>query len=97
MKKLMTLTLLLLLLNNLYGQTIRDSVFNNVIPIDKTNVTTNGADFLIDIPIKPQKERIVIFSNDKRIPTNLFNLLGLKYYLVLFNQFSNASLCGLNQ
>lgn len=45
MKKLMTLTLLLLLLNNLYGQTIRDSVFNNVIPIDKTNVTTNGADF----------------------------------------------------
>ncbi len=72
MKKLMTLTLLLLLLNNLYGQTIRDSVFNNVIPIDKTDVTTNGADFLIDIPIKPQKEPIVIFSNDKRIPTNLF-------------------------
>lgn len=72
MKEILTFILLLFCLNNLFGQTIRDSVFNNVIPIEKTDVTTNGTDFLIDIPIKPQKEPIVIFNNDKRIPTNLF-------------------------
>lgn len=72
MKKSLTLTLLLLLHFNINGQTIRDSVYNNVILISNTDVTTNGNDFLIDIPIKPQKEPIVIFNNDNRIPLNLF-------------------------
>lgn len=72
MKKTLTFTLFFVCLNNLLGQTIRDSVFNNVIPIERTDVTTNGADFLIDIPIKPQKEPIVIVNHDRRIPTNLF-------------------------
>ena len=72
MKKLLTLALLLLFLNKLNAQTIRDSVFNNVILINSTDVTTNGYDFLIDIPIKSQKKPIVISNNDWRIPAKLF-------------------------
>ena len=72
MKKILTLTILLLCLHNLFAQTIQDSVFNNVILIKYTDVTTNGFHFLIDIPIKPQKEPTVIFNNDFRIPAKLF-------------------------
>ena len=72
MKKILTLTILLFCINNLFAQTIRDSVFNNVILINNTDVSTNGFHFLIDIPIKPQKEPIVIFNNDFRISTKLF-------------------------
>lgn len=72
MKKLLTLTLVLLLLHNINGQTIHDSVFNDVILIKNTDVITNGKDFLIDIPIKTQNEPIIIFNDDERIPTNLF-------------------------
>lgn len=72
MKKAITLVLLLLLLQNLSGQTIRDSVFNNVIPIEKADVTTNGKDFLIDIPIKIQKEPIIIYNRDAPIPLKMF-------------------------
>lgn len=71
MKKLLTLILLLLLLHNLNGQTIRDSIFNNVIPIERADVSTNGNDFLIDIPIKSQKEPIIIFNQDARIPLKM--------------------------
>src|SRR5690554_5636518 len=72
MKKILTLTILLFCLNNLFAQTIRDSVFNNVVLIKNTNVSTNGFHFLIDIPIKPQKDPIVIFNDDFRIPAKLF-------------------------
>lgn len=72
MKKLLTITILFFCLNNLFAQTIRDFVFNNVILIKNTDVSTNGFHFLIDIPIKPQKEAIVIFNDDFRIPAKLF-------------------------
>jgi|SRR5690606_28055767 len=72
MKKIITSVLLLLLLQNLNGQTIRDSVFNNVILIKNTDVSTDGFHYLVDIPIKPQKEPIIIFNDDFRIPAKLF-------------------------
>ena len=72
MKKLLTIAILFFCLNNLFSQTIRDSVFNNVVLIKNTNVSTNGFHFLIDIPIKPQKDPIVIFNDDFRIPAKLF-------------------------
>lgn len=72
MKKILTLIILILCLHNLFAQTIRDSVFNNVILIKNTDVATNGVHFLIDIPIIPQKESIVIFNDDHRIPTKFF-------------------------
>lgn len=72
MKKILSFIILLFCLHNLFGQTIRDSIFNNVILIKNTDVETNGAHFLIDIPIKPQKKPIVIFNDDSRIPANLF-------------------------
>ncbi|MES2574260.1 MAG: hypothetical protein V4572_04915 [Bacteroidota bacterium] len=72
MKKTLTLTILLLLLHNLNAQTIHDTIFNNVLLIQKENVTTNGYDFLIDIPIKVQKTQIIIFNDDERIPVKLF-------------------------
>lgn len=72
MKKILTLTILLFCLNNLFAQTIRDSVFNNVILIKNTDVSTNGFHFLVDILIKPQKEPIIIFNDDFRIPAKLF-------------------------
>ena len=55
-----------------FGQSIRDTVFNDVIPIHHQYVTTDGTDFLIDILIKPQKEPIVIVNHDRRIPLELF-------------------------
>lgn len=55
-----------------FSQSIRDSVFNDVILIKSTDVSTNGFHFLVDIPIKPQKEPIIIFNGDFRIPTKLF-------------------------
>lgn len=72
MKKLLSIGILFFCLNNLFAQTIRDSVFNNVILIKKTDVSTNGFHFLIDIPIKTQKNPIVIVNHDSRIPLNLF-------------------------
>lgn len=72
MKRILTLTILLFCLNNLFAQTIRDSVFNDVILIKNTDVSTNGFHFLVDIPIKPQIEPIVIFNNDFRIPAKSF-------------------------
>lgn len=72
MKNLLTIAILFFCLNNLFAQTIRDSVFNNVILIKRTDVSTNGFHFLIDIPLKPQKDPIVIFNDDFRIPAKLF-------------------------
>lgn len=72
MKKLLTIAILFFCLNNLFAQTIRDSVFNNVNLIKKTDVSTNGFHFLIDIPIKTQKDPIVIVNHDSRIPLELF-------------------------
>lgn len=72
MKKLLPIVIVFFCLNNLFAQTIRDSVFNNVILIKNTDVSTNGFHFLIDIPIKPQKDPIVIFNDDFRIPAKLF-------------------------
>lgn len=55
-----------------FGQNIRDTVFNDVIPIHNQYVTTDGKDFLIDIPIQAQKKPIVIFNNDRRISVEVF-------------------------
>lgn len=62
----------ILLSGTSFGQSIRDSVFNDVIPIHHQYVTTDGNDFLIDMPIPAQKEPIVIFNNDRRISVELF-------------------------
>lgn len=70
--KLYILIATILLSGVAFGQSIRDSVFNNVILIKKTDVSTNGFHLLIDIPIKAQKDPIVIFNDDFRIPAKLF-------------------------
>lgn len=72
MKKLLTIAILFFCLNDLFAQTIRDSVFNNVILIKSTDVSTDRFHFLVDIPIKPQKDPIIIFNDDFRIPAKLF-------------------------
>lgn len=72
MKKALLIVISLLFIDQLQAQNIRDTVFNNVILIKSTDVSTNGFHFLIDIPIKPQKEPIVIFNNDFRIPSKTF-------------------------
>ncbi len=54
------------------GQSIRNTFFNDVIVINASDVATDGYDFLIDIPIEPQEEPIVILNNDNRIPLHLF-------------------------
>ncbi len=72
MNKILAFIISLFCLNNSFGQTIHDSVFNNVILIKDTDVSTNGCHFLIDIPIKPKKEPIVVFNKDFRISTKLF-------------------------
>lgn len=54
------------------AQSIHDSIFNNVILIQSSDIATDGLDFLIDIPIKPQREPIIIFNSDGQIPAKLF-------------------------
>ncbi|GEM_PF-1121041 len=71
-QKIFILIAFLLLSAAASGQSIRDSVFNEVIPVNWQNVSTDGKDFLIDIPIQAQKEPIIIFNNDRRIPVELF-------------------------
>lgn len=44
----------------------------NVILINKENITTDGYNFLIDIPITAEKNPIGIFLNDKTMPVELF-------------------------
>lgn len=61
-----------MLLQNSPAQTINDTVFNDVILINKDNVVADGQDFLIDIPIKVQENPIVIYNDDDRIPSKLF-------------------------
>lgn len=51
----------------------------NVILINKENITTDGYNFLIDIPIKAEKNPIGIFVNDEQIPVELF--FGRKSFL----------------
>lgn len=72
MKVLLTFSILFLSFCNLNAQVIRDSVFDNVILIQKEDVSTNGHDFLIDIPIVPQQKSIIIYNRDGRVPANLF-------------------------
>lgn len=72
MKKALLIVISLLFIDQLQAQNIRDTVFNNVILIKSTDVSTNGFHFLVDIPIKAQKEPIVIFNDDRRIPAKLF-------------------------
>ncbi|WLD23264.1 hypothetical protein NU10_11175 [Flavobacterium dauae] len=72
MKKALLIVISLLFIDQLQAQNIRDTVFNDVILIKSTDVSTNGFHFLVDIPIKPQKEPIIIFNDDFRIPEKLF-------------------------
>lgn len=72
MKKALLIVISLLFIDQLQAQNIRDTVFNDVISIPYQYVTTDGTDFLIDMPIQEQKEPIVIFYNDRRIPVQLF-------------------------
>ncbi|MFA7686859.1 MAG: hypothetical protein WCY25_03220 [Moheibacter sp.] len=44
----------------------------SVILINKENITTDGYNFLIDIPITAEKNPIGIFINDEQIPVELF-------------------------
>lgn len=71
-KKLFILISFIVFSGTAFGQGIRDTVFNNVILIKSTDVSTNGFHFLVDIPIKPQNEPIIIFNDDFRIPSKTF-------------------------
>ncbi len=71
MKTASLFILTLLLTTQMPAQSIRDTVFDQVILINEKDVTTDGYDFLIDIPVRAQKEPVVIFNNDRRIPLDL--------------------------
>lgn len=69
--------ILLVFILQLFGlkmaaQNINDSVFNDVILIKQEDVARDGDDILIDIPIRPQKNPIVIYNSDIRINSKLF-------------------------
>ena len=75
MRKIITIILFVFSLNTTFAQTInevKDSVFKNIILINKADVTTDGIDFFIDLPISPQKTPLIIHNTDQRIPTKLF-------------------------
>jgi len=48
----MPIILTLLLTTQMPAQSIRDTVFDQVILINEKDVTTDGYDFLIDIPVR---------------------------------------------
>ncbi len=57
----------------------------NVVLVNKENIFTDGNNFLIDIPIKVEKNPIGIFVNDERIPVELF--FDRKSFLYGQNEF----------
>ena len=72
MKELLTILSLIFSLIHVNAQSIRDSVFNDVISINHTDVTTDGTFFLVNLPITSQKKPLIIYNYDERIPTRLF-------------------------
>lgn len=72
MKIKFTLVLVFLFFQNSFSQTIRDSIFNDVILIKNENVIKKDNDFLINIPLKISKNPIVIYNADDRIPNIYF-------------------------
>jgi CarboxypepD_reg-like domain len=64
--------LLLLLFQNSFSQTIRDSIFNDVILIKNENPNINDETFFKNIYIKTQNKPIVIFNGLRNIPAQKF-------------------------
>lgn len=72
MKKYLITSLLFFCLHTVLGQSMRDTAFHNVLRINPSNVITDGFNFLVDIPVKYQKETIVIYNEDARIAPKYF-------------------------
>lgn len=51
---------------------VHDTIFKDAIAIQEKDVITDGNIFLIKFPIKIQKEPIVIWNLDRRIPSQVF-------------------------
>lgn len=51
---------------------VHDTIFKDAIAIQEKDVITDGNIFLIKFPIKEQKEPIVIWNLDRRIPSQVF-------------------------
>lgn len=67
----LTIVLNTFLHNFLFSQTLYDTIFKNVIKIDKENTAQIGNSYLIDIPIQ-QNRNFLILLNNYQIPNKLF-------------------------
>lgn len=72
MRKIISFIIFFICLHNVFAQTIRDTVFNSVWLINKTDITTDGQSFLIDLDIRSQEDVLILFIDDSRIPPDLF-------------------------
>lgn len=57
---------------NVQSQSGAGTIYKDVILISEKDVTANGTDFLIDIPITSKNASVTLFNNDFRIPSKLF-------------------------
>jgi len=58
---------LLLTYNSIIAQSINDSIFNNVILIDKKDVVKHQEDYLIDVVIDTELKKLPIIFNNSRL------------------------------
>jgi len=74
MLKTYATVLFVISLQFLYAQTLNDSVFNNVIKIEETDVTKGGSggDYLVDIPFTISAAPLVLFNNVAFLPNDMF-------------------------
>jgi CarboxypepD_reg-like domain len=72
MKIQFALAILFIFFQKSHSQTIHDTIFNDIILIERENVTIKENDFIINFPFKVSKQPIIIYNNDRRIPNNFF-------------------------
>ncbi len=73
MKKKISFIIILniILISQVFSQSLNDTLFKNVIKIDDENISKIGKSFLINIPLKEKNKFLIIFNNSQ-IPNNLF-------------------------
>lgn len=84
MKRKLTLIVSLVFIQLAQAQSIRDTVFNDVMLVKQENVTVKGDNFLLNIRVRASPKTIIVYNTDWRIPNSFF--FSRKTFLYLQNE-----------
>lgn len=70
--------IIFLLFQSFYAQTIKDSIFTNVIRIDSNDIIQQGDNYLINTILEPEDKQSLIIFNSTRLSKALFFDYALK-------------------